>query len=58
MMFSSEIRPLGQFCLFVCLYLFCGFIRLEMKKNRHDECTLARRNSPAYLIRSTLVAIK
>ena len=32
MMFSFEIRPLGQFCLFVCLYLFCGFIRLEMKK--------------------------
>ena len=43
-MFSFEIRPLGHFFLFTFRTL-----------NRHDECTLARRNLPAYLIRSTLL---
>ena len=51
-MFSLEIRPLGHF-----LFVYVSYLK-GVKKIRHDECTLARRNSPAYLIRSTLVAIK
>ena len=48
-MFSFEIRPLGHFFVVYVSY---------PKDVKKIECTLARRNSPAYLIRSTLVAIK
>ena len=50
------------FFLFVYTFFFVvsyvSYPKDLKKKNRHGECTLARRNSPAYLIRSTLVAIK